>query len=155
MPPRSLPIAIRTAAGMAAVSIAIAGCGSKPATHASVIARGNAICGTANRALANLPAATSASGTTVDFVKAAPIVTHEAKALDALPRPAAGRTELERFVAAESALAAGFRHLAAAQRTGDDSALQSGLASLSHNDAASLARRYGLAQCSASAATVR
>jgi BarA-like signal transduction histidine kinase len=143
------------AAGAAAASLSLTACGSKPATRASVIARGDAICATANRALANLPPASNASGTTVDFVKAAPIVTHEATQLSALPRPSADHTVLDRFIAAESSLAAGFRHLATAQRAGNDAAVQRGLATLAHNNAASLAQKYGLRQCGAAAATVR
>jgi hypothetical protein len=140
--------------GAAAAAFALAGCGGKPATRASVIARGDAICASAGRALANLPAASGASGATVDFAKAAPIVTREAKTLNALPHPAADRALLERFLAAESQLAAGYRHLAGLQRTGDASAVRGGITALARNDAASLAHRYGLTQCSAEAATV-
>jgi hypothetical protein len=140
--------------GAVAASCVLAGCGGKPATRASVIARGDAICASAGRALANLPATNDASGTTVDFVRAAPIVHREASALNALPRPAADRTVLEHFLAAESQLAAGYHRLAAAQRSGDDAAEQRGISALARNDAASLARRYGLTQCSAEAATV-
>ncbi len=120
-----------------------------------MIARGNAICATANRALANLPPAGGASGETVDFVKAAPVVGREAKALRGLPRPAADRATLERFIADESSLAAGYRRLASLQRTGDDAAVQSGLVALGRIDPGTFARRYGLAQCGAAAATVR
>jgi hypothetical protein len=141
--------------GVIAASVALVGCGGKRATRASVIARGNAICASAERALANLPPASGASGTTVDFIKAAPIVTHEAQTLGALPRPATDRALLDRFLAAESQLAAGYRHLAAVQRAGDDVAERSGIAVLAHSDAASLARRYGLTQCGAATATVR
>jgi hypothetical protein len=151
---RRLPVAIRAAAA-AAASIALAGCGSKPATRASVIARGNAICATASRALANLPAASGASGTTADFIKAAPIVSHEAQALSALPRPTSDRALLERFLAAESSLAAGYRHLATLQRTGNGAAVQRSLATVARSDPGTLARQYGLAQCGAAAATVR
>lgn len=143
------------ATGIAAASVALAGCGSKPATRASVIARGNAICATANRALANLPAASGSSGTTVDFVKAAPVVSREANALRGLPRPATDRATLDRFIADESSLAAGYRRLAALQRSGNDAAVQSGLAALGRIDPGAFARRYGLAQCGAAAATVR
>ncbi len=139
----------------AAASIAVAGCGSKPATRASVIARANAICATASRALANLPAATGTSGTTVDLVRAAPIVSHEARALSALPRPAAERAALDRFIAGESALAAGYRRLAALQRRGDGAGVQSGLSALGRIDPGAAARAYGLAQCGATPATVR
>jgi len=139
---------------MAVASIALAGCGSKPATRASVIARGNAICETANRALANLPPAIDESGSTVNFVKAAPIVTREARTLAGLPRPARARALLEQFLTADAHLAAGYRHLAAMQRAGNAAAEQRSLTALARNDAASLARRYGLTQCSAAAATV-
>jgi hypothetical protein len=150
-PPRRLAVA----AGAAAATIALTACGSKPATRASVIARGNAICATASRALANIPAADGPSGTTIDFVKAAPIVTREAKALSTLPRPAAGRAVLERFIATESALASGYRHLAALQRAGNDAAVQSGLPALVRSDPSRPARRYGFTQCGAAVATVR
>lgn len=136
-------------------ALALAGCGGKPATRASVIARGNAICATAARELANLPAASGAAGASVDFVKAAPVVSREARALSALPRPAADRALLERFLSAESSLAAGYRRLAAVQRAGAVAAEQSGVQALARSDAASLARRYGLVQCGAPTATVR
>jgi hypothetical protein len=140
---------------LAAASITLAGCGSKPATRASVIARADAICATANRALANLPPASGASGTTIDFIRAAPVVSREAKALRALPHPVTDRATLDHFIAGESSLAAGYRRLAAVQRAGDDAAVQSGLAALGRIDPAPFARRYGLAQCGATAATVR
>jgi hypothetical protein len=121
-----------------------------------VIARGNAICTNASRALANLPPASDgATGTTVDFVKASPVITHEVTALNGLPRPAAGHRLLKRFLAAEAALAAGYRHLAAVQRAGGGAAEQRGLEALSRNDAASLGRQYGLTQCGAANPTVR
>ena len=154
MLPRRLPVASGAAAAAAAV-LGLAGCGSKPATRASVIARGNAICATASRALANLPAAGGSAGTTIDFVKAAPIVTREARALSALPRPAADRAVLIHFLSAESALAAGYRHLAVLQRTGNDAAVQGGLTRLARIDPAAAAHRYGLTQCGGASATVR
>ena len=158
MPPSSphhAGLALRSAAAATAAAVVLAGCGGKPVTRASVIARGNAICATASRALANLPATSGSSGASVNFVKAAPIVTQEAQKLSALPRPAADRMLLQRFVTAESALAAGYRHLAALQRSGGGVPEQTAIAVLGRNDAASLARGYGLAQCGAATATVR
>jgi hypothetical protein len=146
---------IPAAVAAAVLAVALAGCGAKPATRATVIARGNGICTNANRALADLPPSHGAAGTTIDFTRAAPIIGHEARALNGLPRPTTDRSLLDRFLAAETALAAGYRHAAAAQRSGHAGSLQSALAVLGRSDTGALARRYGLSQCGAVTATVQ
>ncbi len=148
---RTLPSAA-TLASAGALALGLAGCGGHRATRSAVIARGNAICATATRALQDLPPA--AGATSVDFRRAAPIVTREADALMRLPRPAAERATLERFLAAESALAAGYRRLARIP-AGDTAAITRALGPLESDDAGRLARAYGLDQCTGTTATVR
>lgn len=155
--PRAAPRAAAAAlAAPALAAVALAGCGSKAVARAGVIARGNAICATAARETANLPASAGRpGGSTFAFEADAPIFTREAKAMDALPVPKARRALFERFIAAEDALAAGYRRLAAAQRAGNDAAIRRTTPTLEGNDALRLAGEYGMSQCSGPVATVR
>ncbi|MGH2908282.1 MAG: hypothetical protein ACRDK8_03170, partial [Solirubrobacteraceae bacterium] len=105
---------------------------------------------------ANLPASAGRpGGSKFAFEADAPIFTREARAMDALPVPEARRALFERFIAAEDALAAGYRRLAAAQRAGNDAAIRRTTPTLEGNDALRLAGEYGMSQCRGPVATVR
>lgn len=122
-----------------------------------MIARGDAICSSAARAIhgTTAPTGTSSAALARYLGHVAPILAREATALNGLPRPAVRRSQLEAFLASETTLAADYGRLAAAARAGNESTLQRSLNALEGVDAAALARRYGLDQCTGAIATVR
>ncbi len=146
---------LRRTALIAASAVTLAGCGGQTATKADVIARGDAICANALRAVrATTPPAGGTPAELSDYLqRVLPIVDQEVGGLSALPRPARDRVLLNRYIAAVTALGSDYRRLAAAARRADETATAQALATLRSSPAALLAQRYGLIQCSASAGT--
>lgn len=141
----------------AAAMLALTGCGGHTVTKRDVIARGNAICVAALRQIRALPTPTAAgslAGLSGYLQRVAPIVAREAAQLRALPRPAAGRDLLNRYIAAAAAGASQYRALAAAAAAGDAAGAAQALARLRQSPAAALATGYGLTQCAAPGSTV-
>jgi hypothetical protein len=147
-------------AALALVAL-LSGCGGSY-TRADFVSRADAIClGTVRqlRSVASVAITTTggeqASATYLE--RAAPIVRSEAKQIAALPRPAEGKraaAELIAYVAALRDVAAGFRSLARAERSGDDAAFAQAIERLRANPVASLAQRYGLRYCGTPKATI-
>ena len=141
---------------LAGASLALAGCGaSHTVTKNDVIARGNVICATAASAVRSVPPPSggSASALAHYFKRVTPIVDTEVRQLRALPRPPQDRTLLSRYLDAIASSAAEYHALAGAAQRGDRGALASASAALRSNPAASLAARYGIADCAASPGT--
>jgi hypothetical protein len=143
----------RALAAVAAVAFGVAGCGGHTATKQDVVARANAICFNAVQAVRSLAPPTSPSTQSDYLHKVLAVVDKEAADTRALPRPARDRAVLDRYVVAVSAVAAEYRTLAADAARNDAGAVSAGLAILRASPATSLARQYGLAQCTGSAAT--
>ena len=143
----------RLAAAVAAGCLAVAGCGGHTANKRDVVARANAICFSAQQAVRTLAPPASAAELSAYLHKVLPIVTKEASATRALPRPPQDRAILDRYVAAVSAVAAEYRTVTAAAARGDAGAVSAGLARLRTSPATELASEYGLIQCTGSAAT--
>jgi len=133
---------------------ALAACGGQGVTKADVIARGNAIC---TKSLRQIRAVQTPGGSAADLAgylaQVAPIVQLEAKQIRALPRPAAQRSLLQRYVEAVTSDASTYQALAAAAHSGNDGAVAQGLAQLRASPSASLAAQYGLTQCAAPGST--
>ncbi len=155
---------VRTRAGaalaLAAVSLAVAGCGSSAVTKKDYIARANAICSTAVRDVRNVTPPSTTGGASLPELGrylegVSPIVAAEAKQLRAIPHPKADRALLARYLTAVGATASQYRALADAARAHDRQAMNAATAALLANPAAGLARRYGLADCAGAAATVK
>jgi hypothetical protein len=150
---------VRLRAPLAATlaALVVAGCGGHTATKQDVIARGNAICAAALRDLRATPAPTggetSLPGLATYLGSVMPILQREASSLQALPRPAADRALLNRYLSAIERSGGTYRALAAAARRGDQTAVNQALAQLQANAAPSLAARYGLSQCVGAAGT--
>ncbi|HEY5188321.1 MAG TPA: hypothetical protein VII87_04755 [Solirubrobacteraceae bacterium] len=151
-------IAVSLAVGWLTVcGLAVAGCGASAPAKRDVIARGNAICLSALRAVRSQPPPSAAGSlpALADYLKrVVPIVDKEVAAVRALPRPAHDRALLDRYVSALTATGAEYRTLAAAAARGDRSAVAQALAALRASTAAPAAARYGLSDCAGSGATV-
>ena len=135
--------------------LALAGCGSHTETKQDFVARADAICAATTRELRTV------SGTPPSGVPALarylggviPLLQRELKQLRALPRPAAGRAELEHYLAAQAQIVARYRTLAGAARYGDAGAVNQALAALASSPAAGLASGYGLRDCAGASGT--
>lgn len=140
---------------LAGCVLALAGCGSHAETKQDFVARADAICAATTRDLRTV------SGTPPSGVAAVarylsgviPLLERELKQLRALPRPAARRVELGRYLAAQAQIVARYRTLADAARHGDAGAVNQALAALSSSPAAGLASSYGLADCAGASGT--
>jgi hypothetical protein len=155
-----------TAGGRSRLGIALAivagtlgGCGSSGESKSDFVARANAICETAVRDVRNvtLPSA-SGGGTSLSALArylhtVTPVVEGEVTQLRALPRPAADRALLDRYLNALASSAAQYRVLDGAARLADRAALAGAIGALRASPAAQLAARYGLAECAGSAGT--
>jgi hypothetical protein len=132
-------------------------CGGHAVTKKDVIARANAICIDALRAVRSVPPPAGATGSPVVLAaylqRVAPIIKKEASATKALPRPAQDRAILDRYVAAVADGATQYRALAAAAKNRDSAGVSHALAVLRESPAPALAARYGLNRCNASAGT--
>ncbi len=150
--PGQIPFGLAVRLGAA---LALAACGSHTITKMDVIARGNQICETAASSVRSVtpPSGGSLSGLAQYYKRVTPIVQTEVKQLRALPRPPQDRALLNRYLDAISSSATEYKALAAAAQDGDRAALASASAALRSNPAASLAVRYGIAQCGASPGT--
>ncbi len=141
---------------LAACLVATA-CGGHTVTKKDVVARANAICINALRAVRSVPPPAGATGSPAAMAayleKVAPIIETEASATKALPRPAQDRALLNRYVAALADGATQYRALSAAARNGDSAGFAHALAVLRESPAPALAARYGLTRCNASAGT--
>jgi hypothetical protein len=155
-----------TAGGRSRLGIALAivagtlgGCGSSGESKSDFVARANAICETAVRDVRDvtLPSAsgggTSPSALSRYLHTVTPVVEGEVKQLRALPRPAADRALLDRYLNALASSAAQYRVLDEAARHRDRAALAGAVGALRASPAAQLAARYGLAECAGSAGT--
>lgn len=139
----------------------LAGCGGSgghKATRAGVIAQANAACSTAQNTIRAIPSPASDQGSLPALAsylrKVTPVLDSEVASLRKLPRPAAQRSTLNAFIAAEAKLADGYRTLAAAARRGDQDAVTRALSELQNNRSGTLAGRYGLRQCTGLQGTV-
>jgi hypothetical protein len=144
------------AVGIIAAALTIAGCGSQAATKQDVIARGNAICASEIRDVRAVSPATAISSLPAlsqYLQQVVPIVRKEIASLQALPRPARDRAELDRFLAAAGRDGAQYRALSAAAARGDRAGVEQALTNLRLSQSAALARRYGLGQCAATVST--
>jgi hypothetical protein len=140
----------------AVAGLALAGCGaSHAASRKDVIARGDAICATAASAVRSVPPPSGQSSASLAryYRRVTPIVETEVRELRGLPRPAQDRVLMSRYVRAIASSAAQYQVLAAAAQRGDRGALARASAALRSNPAASLAARYGIADCAASPGT--
>jgi len=151
------PVGVRTALVVALVALIVTACGGHTVTKQDVIARGNAICAGAQRDLLATPSPaageTSLPGLAEYLSAIMPILRREVSNLQALPRPAADRALLDRYVTAVASSGATYRTLAAAAGRGDQDAVNQALAQLAANPASSLAARYGLNQCAGASGT--
>lgn len=151
------PTRLRTALATALAALVVSACGGHTATKQDVIARGNAICAGAVRDLQATPppagGETSLPGLAAYLSAIMPILQREVSNLKALPRPAADRALLDRYVSAVAQSGATYRALAAAARRGDQDGVNQVLAQLEANPASSLAARYGLNQCAGAVGT--
>lgn len=154
-PPARARLAVwALAAALAAVTVlAVAGCGSSSPTRQDVIDRGNAICASALRSLRAIPSSTAGGNPGGYFARVLPIVEAETTQLRKLPRPAAQRALLGRFIAAATRDTATYQALARAARAGDVGGENTALSVLRDSPSSSLAQRYGLVQCGAVTAT--
>ena len=140
---------------LTACVLALVGCGSHAETKQDFVARADAICAATTRQLRTV------SGTPPSGVPAVarylggviPLLQRELKQLRALPRPAARRAELDRYLAAQAQIVARYRTLAAAARHGDAGAVNQALAALQSSPAAGLASSYGLPDCAGASGT--
>ena len=139
----------------AAVCLTASACGSASASKSDVIARGNAICAGAVRAVRAVAPPTGTSGPALAgyFSRIAPIVAAEVSQLRKLPRPDADKTLLNRYIAAESSAGGIYRQLVLAAGRSDSSAVARYLGALRASPAQTLARQYGMIQCAAAAGT--
>jgi hypothetical protein len=153
----TLPVRFQTAVAAVAATIVITACGGHTANKQDVIARGNAICASAQRDLLATPppaaGETSLLGLGEYLSAIMPILRREVSNLQALPRPPEDRALLDQYVSAVASLGATYRALAAAARRGDQDAVNVALAKLAANPASSLAARYGLNQCAGTSGT--
>lgn len=137
----------------------LSACGSSGESKPDFVARANAICENALRDVRDIaPPAVGGGATSLPSLapylhSVTPIVETEVKQLRALPRPSADRAVLGSYMAAIGKSAADYRALDHAARIGDRGAFASALAELRASPAASLAARYGLAECAGSAGT--
>jgi hypothetical protein len=144
----------------------IGGCGGHTATRKGVIARANAICFQSLQSIRSVPSPVAsgtpsfssptylaAFATYVDKVR--PIVAKEARQLQALPRPKQQLATLDAFIAAVAKESADYASMAAAASKRDTGGVTQALSELSSNPARSLARRYGMAQCTGVSSTTR
>jgi hypothetical protein len=132
--------------------VLLAGCGSAVSKQ-DVIARGDAICDNALRAVRTVPPPAGSTGAAAYFGRIAPIVVTEATQLRKLPRPPADRALLDSYIASAARVAGDYLALAAAARSGNRDALATAGAALRESDAPALAGRYGLRDCATSAGT--
>jgi hypothetical protein len=147
------------AAWLLGLTIVVAGCGSTVETKQDYIARANAICASTTRAIRNVAPAGASGGVSLPALgryldTVTPLVDSEVKQLRVLPRPAADRKLLERYLAAAAAEAAGYRGLAAAARSGNHAAVTAATAALQASPATTLAGQYGLSACVGGSGTV-
>jgi hypothetical protein len=157
---RSLAVVLagrRSLAVVLAGCLAATACGGHAVTKKDVIARANAICINALRAVRSVPPPAGATGSPAALAaylqKVAPIIETEASATKALPRPAQDRVLLNRYVTALADGATQYRALSAAAKHGDSAGFAHALAVLRESPAPALAARYGLNRCNASAGT--
>jgi hypothetical protein len=147
----------RATIAAACLAVAVTACGGHTVTKQDVVARANGICITTLHAVGSIPAPTGGTGSPAALAaylgKVVPLVDKEASDTRALPRPAKDRAILNRYVAAVSAGALEYRALETAARNGDTAAVAQGLATLRASPAPTLAARYGLTRCNASAGT--
>jgi hypothetical protein len=150
----------RTLTACVAVSVcalAPAACGGSTPSKQDMIARGNAICDSALRAVRAAAAPTAQTGSLPALAqylrRILPVIDREASEITALPRPAQDRELLSRYIAALTAADAEYRVLADAAQRGDAGATAQALATLRANPADTLARRYGLAGCGTPSST--
>lgn len=150
MRPRALALIL-------AGSLAATACGAHTATKQDVIARANAICAASVRDVRSVAPPAPGDGSLMSLSaylqKVLPIVEKEGGDTRALPRPAAGRALLNRYIAAVTAAEQQYRAAAAAAARNDPAAVAQALSALRSSPAATLARQYGLSRCSAGAGT--
>ena len=130
------------------LGLLLAGCGSHPVTRAQVITRADAIC---TDTLRGVRARETGSGRVSVLV---PLITHEVRELEALPRAAEDRALLMSYLGAMRTELSQWRALAEAQAGGSRAAVGAALARLSANRAPALAARYGMRDCAAAGATL-
>jgi hypothetical protein len=151
--PRALVLILTVLTG----SITATACGGHTATKRDVIARANAICSASVREVRSVtpPAAGDGSLASLsDYLqKVLPIVEKEGSDTRALPRPAADRAVLNRYIAAVTGAEQQYRAVAAAAARNDPAAVAQALSALRSSPATTLARQYGLNRCSAAAGT--
>ena len=132
-------------ATVVAGALALGGCGAGAITPAQYVARADAIC-----------AHTLAEVRTGAGLAATPqLVQARYQALARLPRPAARRTLLNRFLAAERAEIGLWQRLVAASRhPSQPLGIDRALAALAGSPASDLARAYGIRDCVAARGTI-
>jgi hypothetical protein len=142
-------------AAISAACLAATACGGHTATKKDVVARADGICVNTLRQVRGVPppAGTSLPALAAYLAKVVPIVEKEASDTRALPRPAQDQALLDQYVNAVSDGATQYRAMATAARNGDTAGVSQALSTLRDNPAQSLAGRYGLAECQASAGT--
>ncbi len=130
-------------------TLAVAGCGSSGPSRSQFIARADAIC---HSSLAQLRAREATASTLATVV---PVIASEVRQLSALKQPTQDRALLRRYLAAMHTWLAGWRQLESvmAQGARNAQALSVAQATVSSNVPATLARRYGLMECSTAGAS--
>jgi hypothetical protein len=154
---RSSPLR-RSAATFAICLVAVAAtaCGGSSATKKDVIARGNAICSEAVRAvraLAPPPQGNTATALSAYLQRLLPIVDQEVSRLRKLPRARPDEALLHRYIDSITEAGTTYKQLAAAARRNDIASVAKYLGALRASPAQSLAQRYGMTQCAAATGT--
>ena len=137
---------------IAAGLVLVAGCGSSAVSKQDFIARADAICQNTIREVRDVAPSSTGAGISLPALArylgaVTPIVGAEVRQLRALPRPAADRPLLNRYLAAVQLASVHYRALAAAARAGDRTAIEAATAELAASPSAALATRYGLTIC--------
>jgi hypothetical protein len=135
------------------VVVGVCGCGAAAATKQDVIARGDAICESATRAVLAVTPTFLPGGrpTPRYYAQTAPIVEAELQSLLELPQPSQDGAVLRQFRSAVSALAPVYRAILAAADRGDMAAIAALDAHAGRIDSAGPALRYGMRGCARAA----
>ncbi len=140
-------IRLASLVGALALAVMVAGCGGSGYTKHDFITRADAICAGALRQARSIAPGTALPNYLAQYV---PVLESEATQLQVLRRPpdtAHDRATLTHYFAALAQTIAEYRQLAAAAKSGDQSAVTNAEAALGASPVYSLATSYGLTSC--------
>ncbi len=145
---------VRLSGSLTLLAALLAGCGGSSYTKSDFIARADAICTKTlrqTRAITPPPSASQPGGALAAYLgQLVPLVQSEAGQVRALRRPPGSdrdRLTLSQYLTALAQVAAAYRRLEAAAKSGDTQAVANVEATLRASPAASLAATYGLRIC--------